>query len=95
MRFEWDPEKNELIKSIREISFEAIVVHLGLGDLWRVADHPDQARKPGQKLFFVIIDDYIHIVPYEQRGDIIWLITIIPSRKATRDYLKEQNNETE
>ena len=95
MRFEWDPEKNELIKSIREISFEAIVVHLGLGDLWRVADHPDQARQPGQKLFFVIIDDYIHIVPYEQRGDIIWLITIIPSRKATRDYLKEQNNETE
>ena len=95
MRFEWDPEKNELIKSIREISFEAIVVHLGLGDLWRVADHPDQARQPGQKLFFVIIDDYIHIVPYEQRGDIIWLITIIPSRKATRDYLKDQNNETE
>ena len=95
MRFEWDPEKNELIKSTREISFEAIVVHLGLGDLWRVADHHDQARHPGQKLFFVIIEDYICIVPYEERGDVIWLITIIPSRKATREYLKEKNNETD
>ena len=95
MRFEWDPYKNELLKSTRDISFEAIVVHLGLGDLWRIADHPDQARYPGQKLFFVIIEDYIHIIPYEERGEIIWLITIIPSRKATRDYLEEKNNETD
>ena len=95
MRFEWDPSKNELLKSTRDISFEAIVVHLGLGDLWRVGDHPDQASYPGQKLFFVIVEEYIHIVPYEERGEVIWLITIIPSRKATRDYLEEKNNETE
>jgi hypothetical protein len=95
MRFEWDPHKNELLKSTRDISFEAIVVHLGLGDLWRIADHPDQARYPGQKLFFVLIEDYIHIIPYEQRGEVIWLITIIPSRKAIRDYLEEKNDETD
>jgi uncharacterized DUF497 family protein len=92
MRFEWDPQKNELLKSERDISFEAIVVHLGLGDIWRITD---QARYPGQKLFFVIVEDYIHIVPYEERGDIFWLITIIPSRKATRDYLKEKIDETD
>jgi len=95
MRFEWDPEKNELLKSTRDISFEAIVVHLGLGDLWRIADHPDQLLYPEQKLFFIIVEDYIYIVPHEERGDIIWLITIIPSRKATRDYLKEKNHETD
>ncbi len=27
-------------------------------------------------------------------GGVIWLITIIPSRKATRDYLEEKTNET-
>jgi uncharacterized DUF497 family protein len=91
MRFEWDPQKNELLKSTRDISFEAIVVHLALGDLWRVADHPDQARYPEQRLFFVVVDEYVHIVPYEERGKVIWLITIIPSRKATRDYLEEKN----
>lgn len=95
MRFEWNPEKNELLKSTRGVSFEDVVVHLGLGDLWRIADHPDQARYPGQKLFFVIVEEYIHIVPHEERGDVIWLITIIPSRKATRDYLEEQHDETD
>jgi len=95
MRFEWDPHKNELLKFTRDISFEAIVVHLGLGDLWRIANYPDQVRYPGQKLFFVLIEDYIHIIPYEERGEVIWLITIIPSRKATRDYLEEKNDETD
>ena len=91
MRFEWDAQKNETLKTDRQISFESIVVHLGLGDLWKEAEHPDQQKYPGQKLFFVVVENYIYIVPYEQRGEVIWLITIIPSRKATRDYLKEQN----
>lgn len=30
--------KNELLKHNREISFEAIVVHLGLGDLSRLSE---------------------------------------------------------
>lgn len=91
MRFDWDPSKNDFLKTTREISFEAIVVHLGRGDLWKTAEHPDQKAHPGQRLFFVIVGDYIHIVPYEVRGEIIWLITIIPSRKATKDYRKERN----
>ena len=95
MLFDWDPRKNEILKQTRGISFEAIVVHLGRGDVWRIAEHPDQNAYPGQSLFFVIVDDYIHIVPHEIRDNIIWLVTIIPSRKATRDYIKEKNNETE
>lgn len=91
MRFDWDPPKNDFLKKTRDISFEAVVVHLGRGDLWRIAEHPDQEVHPGQWLFFVIVSDYIHIVPYEIRGEIIWLVTIIPSRKATKDYLKEKN----
>jgi uncharacterized DUF497 family protein len=90
VQFDWDPRKNELLKIGRGISFEAIVVHLGRGDLWRIAEHPDQDRYPGQQLFFVIVDDYIHIVPFEIRDGTIWLVTIIPSRKATREYLIEK-----
>lgn len=91
MRFDWDSQKNDFLKATRKISFEAVIVHLDRGDLWRVADHPDQDRFPGQQLFFVTIDDYVHIVPFEIREDAIWLVTIIPSRKATRDYQKEKN----
>ena len=91
MQFDWDPPKNEFLKQARGISFETVVVHLGRGDLWKTAKHPDQARYPGQRLFFVVVNDYIHIVPFEIRADVIWLVTIIPSRKATKDHLKEKS----
>ena len=95
MQFDWDSKKNSFLKATRNISFEAIVVHLSKGDVWRVAEHPNQSMYPGQKMYFVPIDHYIHIVPFEERGDIIWLVTIIPSRKATKMYLEEIEHETE
>jgi len=93
VRFEWDPTKNELLRKTRNISFEAIVVHLGRGDLWKITDHPDQKEYPGQQIFFVIVNDYIYLVPFEERETVFWLATIIPSRKATRDYLKEKTSQ--
>ncbi len=93
MQFDWDSAKNDVLKTTRNVGFEAVVFHLGRGDLWRIADHPNQKKYPGQKLFFVSIDRYIHIVPFEQRDGIIWLVTIIPSRKATKMYLEEQDHE--
>lgn len=74
---------------------EAVIVNLGRGDIWSVADHPDQDKYLGQQLLFVVINDDIHIVPFEIRGDKLWLVTIIPSRKATKEYRKEKKNETE
>lgn len=93
MTFDWDPAKNRKLKENRGVSFESMVVHLGRGDLWKVADHPNQDRYPGQQLFFVVMQDYVYIVPYEERGEVIWLITMIPSRKATRERRKEIENE--
>lgn len=93
MRFEWDPEKNERLKKQRDVSFEQVIFHLSQGDLWRVADHPNQGKYPGQRVYFVIIEDYIYLVPHLVTSDQIFLKTIIPSRKATRDYLKEQEEQ--
>jgi uncharacterized DUF497 family protein len=95
VQFDWDPKKNDSLKTTRNVCFETIIVHLGRGNLWRVAEHPNQDNYSGQKLFFVPIDDYIYIIPFEERGEVIWLVTIIPSRKATKMYLEEINNETE
>jgi len=95
VQYDWDSKKNDFIKANRGISFEAIIVHLGRGDIWKVTDHPDQDRYPGQSILFVIVDDYIYLVPLEIRGDTLWLVTIIPSRKATRQYREEKQNETE
>jgi len=88
MRYEWNPEKNEWLKAERHISFEQIVFHLSQGDIWRVADHPDQTAYPGQRIYFVIVDDYIHLVPFVVENEYVFLKTIIPSRKAKRDYRK-------
>jgi len=90
MKYEWNPAKNEWLKENRNISFEQIIFHLGRGDIWGTSDHPNQDRYPGQKLYFVVMDGYIYIVPYVEGKDCIFLKTIIPSRKATQDYLKEK-----
>ena len=90
MKFEWDPEKNEWLKRERDISFEKIIFHLSQGDVWKVSDHPDQENYPGQKIYFVIVEDYIYLVPYVVEKDYTFLKTIIPSRKATKMYQNEQ-----
>jgi len=90
MKYDWNPEKNEWLKKERRISFEEVVFHLSQGDVWKIADHPDQKNYPGQKIYFVIIDDYIYLVPHIVRKEHIFLKTIIPSRKTTKDYQREQ-----
>ena len=90
MRYEWDPQKNESLKAERNISFEKILFHLARGDVWKIADHPDQENYPGQRIYFVIVEEYVYLVPHVVEEDYIFLKTIIPSRRATRAYKKEQ-----
>ncbi len=92
MKFEWNPDKNEKLKKERNISFEQILFHLLEGDLWKIADHPNQKEYPGQKIYFVIVDGYIYLVPFVADDEYIFLKTIIPSRKATRDYKQENGD---
>lgn len=95
MKYEWNPDKNKLLKEERHISFEQIVYHLSQGDVWKTANHPDWKNYPGQKIYFVVVEDYIYLVPHVIEADYTFLKTIIPSRKATKIYLKEQENENE
>jgi hypothetical protein len=89
VKYEWDSVKNEWLKRERRISFEQVIFHLSQGDIWKVSDHPDQKRYPNQKIYFVVIEDYIYLVPYRKEKRYIFLKTIIPSRKATKEYKKE------
>jgi hypothetical protein len=90
MKYEWNPDKNEWLKKERNISFEQIVFYLSLGNIWKITEHPDKKNYPGQKLYFVIVDDYIFIVPYIIEKGYIFLKTIIPSRKAIKIYKEEK-----
>ena len=90
--FSWNDEKNELLKEERQISFEDIVFYIEQGFLLDVLEHPNQEKYQGQKIFVVQIDEYAYLVPFVEDEREIFLKTIIPSRKATRKYLK--GNET-
>lgn len=90
MKYDWDAEKNEWLKREKNISFEKIIYHLARGDVWKLSDHPDQESYPGQKIYFVIMEDYIYLVPHIVEKDYIFLKTIIPGRKATKVYKNEK-----
>ncbi len=86
--FAWNNEKNEQLKQERQISFEAVLFHIQHGDLLDVLEHPNQAKYQGQKIFVVQIDEYVYLVPFVEADETLFLKTIIPSRKATRQYLR-------
>ena len=86
--FSWSEEKNQLLKEERQISFEDVVFYISQGFLLDVLEHPNQEKYQGQKIFVVEIDEYAYLVPFIEGDQEIFLKTIIPSRKATRTYLK-------
>ena len=88
--FRWDNEKNELLKDSRGVCFEQVVVLMAREDILETIEHPNQDKYPGQKIATVRIEDYVYLVPYVQKSDEIFLITIIPSRKATNKNLRSR-----
>lgn len=82
--FTWNSDKNELLKNERNISFEDIIVNINLGNELDIYDHPNKERYPNQKLSVVQVEDYVYLVPYVENDEEIFLKTIIPSRKATK-----------
>jgi len=85
--FSWNDEKNASLIRERGISFEEIVFHIENGDVLDLLEHPKQDRYPNQRLFVVNVDGYAYLVPFVEDEQEVFLKTIIPSRKATRDYL--------
>lgn len=86
--FDWGDEKNELLRKTRGISFEEVVFHIGNGDVLDIMEHPDKDRYPHQHIIVVNVDGYAYLVPCVRGPEAIFLKTIIPSRKATKEYLK-------
>jgi hypothetical protein len=87
--FRWSSGKNEVLQAQRGVSFEAVVVAIESGDLLDIVAHPNQARYPGQRILVVLISGYVHLVPYVEADDHLFLKTIIPSRKATLAFRQE------
>ena len=66
-------------------------MHIERGDILDLVAHPNQTEYPGQQIIVVEINEYAYLVPFVESSEGNFLKTIIPSRKATRDYLGEKN----
>ena len=86
--FRWDPDKNEQLIQERAVSFEQITVAVENGHLLQVVQHPNVEKYPRQKIMIVGLDGYAYLVPFVEETDYLFLKTIIPSRKATRDFIE-------
>jgi len=89
--FRWNHDKNEALKIDRSISFEEIVLAIEADGLLDELRHPNPEKYPNQSVFVVALDGYVYLVPYSEESDYYFLKTVIPSRKATRDYLLRSN----
>ncbi len=86
--FRWSHEKNEYLKAERNISFEEIVLAIEADRLLDIVMHSNLDKYPSQRVFIVEVEHYAYLVPFVEEADHYFLKTVIPSRKATRDYLK-------
>ena len=85
----WNSTKNRQLIAERGISFEDVVFCMQQGRLLDDVEHPNSDKYPDQRIFVVNIDDYVHLVPYVENQKEIFLKTVIPSRRATKQYLGE------
>ena len=90
--FDWDDAKNAKLRTERGIGFEDIVFHIERGDLLDILEHPNPERYGGQRIFVVRREDYVYLVPFVEDEHTVFLKTIIPSRKATKEYLGEESD---
>jgi uncharacterized DUF497 family protein len=86
--FSWNDEKNAVLKAERQVSFEEIVLYIEMGWLLDVLEHPNQEKYKEQKIFVVQVNEYVYLVPFIETDTDVFLKTIIPSRKATKKYMK-------
>lgn len=90
MKYEWDEEKNLILKKERNVSFEEVLLALSEGRLLDVLPHFNTQKYPHQKLFIMTIKSYTYYIPFVEDDDKIFLKNIIPSRKYHKIYAKER-----
>jgi len=69
-------------------SIERVVSHIEKQGYLEIIQHPNVSKYPGQKMFILDIGNYAYLVPFMESEKGYFLKTIIPSRKATKKYIK-------
>ena len=89
----WSSEKAEDLRARYGVSFADLAPQIRQGDLLDDLDHHNQQRYPGQRIFMVAFRGYAYAIPYVETQNGVFLKTLYPSRKATRDYLHSEEGD--
>ena len=87
--YTWDEDKNKKLLEERSITFEEVVFFIEKGNLLDILDNPNKQKYKNQRMFVLRIENYVYLIPFVETDKEIFLKTIIPSRKATKQYLGE------
>ncbi len=85
-RIRWNEEKNQLLITQRNLSFEMVVAVLEKGEILGIEPHPNREKYPNQRIYILRLEGYVCYVPFVETEDDIFLKTIIPSRKLNKAY---------
>ena len=89
----WDGFKEEQLNRVRGVSFKDAVAEIEAGRVLHVQDHPNPLKYWNQRVYIIELNNYAYLVPFVEEEKYYFLKTIIPSRKATRKYLKRDLDE--
>jgi uncharacterized DUF497 family protein len=91
MEFDWNDEKNQLLKEERNVCFEDVVVSIQSNRLFDVVKNRSKNHQD-QYCLIVEISSYAYVVPFVINDEKqLFLKTIYPSRKMTKKYLKDNS----
>lgn len=93
MNFKWDIEKNKLLKNERDVCFEDVVALIYDEKVLDIIKHPNSEKYPNQNIYILLLNNYVHMVPFVKENDEIFLKTIVPSRKMNKRYKGEHNED--
>ena len=90
--YDFNKEKNELVKREHGISFEEVIQALQKKKVLAKFAHPNKRKYPNQWIVIVEIKGYAVVVPHIERKESIFLKTAFYSRKYTNKFIKRKEN---
>lgn len=86
IEFDWNKEKDLLLKQERWISFDEVVERISEYGILDFVPHSNQEKYPHQRRIVFVYKEYIYYIPCVMRWTALFLKTIIPGRKLKKEY---------
>ena len=84
---QWNPQKDEELRSKRGIGFEDVILLIQQGKILDILPNPSP-QYAHQRMFVLEFKHYCYLVPFVESEHEIFLKTIFPSRKYSKKYLE-------